>query len=86
MNNAKILIVDDDADFASAIRAILESENYTVIIASGAAEGMETIKKDKMIRSLQAYLDNKKTEKKELIKESETDGGKSILDESNILE
>jgi len=47
MNNAKILIVDDDADFASAIRAILESENYTVITASDRAEGMEKIRTEK---------------------------------------
>jgi CheY-like chemotaxis protein len=47
MNNAKILIVDDDADFASAIRAILESENYTVIMASDAVEGMEKIRTEK---------------------------------------
>jgi CheY-like chemotaxis protein len=47
MNNAKIIIVDDDADFASAVRAILESKNYTVITASDAAEGMEKIRTEK---------------------------------------
>jgi CheY-like chemotaxis protein len=47
MNNAKILIVDDDVDFASAIRAILESENYAVVTASGTAEGMEKIRTEK---------------------------------------
>ena len=47
VKRTKILIVDDDADFASAIRAILESENYTVITASDTAEGMEKIRTEK---------------------------------------
>ena len=47
MDNAKILIVDDDPDFASAVRTILESKHYTVITASDAAEGMEKIRTEK---------------------------------------
>lgn len=47
---------------------------------------LETLKNTKMIKGLEAYLDTQETEKKELIKESQEDGNKSILDETNILE
>jgi CheY-like chemotaxis protein len=47
MKGGKILIVDDDADFASAIQAILENANYTVITASDRTEGMEKIRTNK---------------------------------------
>lgn len=44
MENAKIVIVDDDLDLSNALKAILESENYNVITASERTEGMEKIK------------------------------------------
>lgn len=47
MDNAKILVVDDDADFTAAIEAVLESRQYTVITAFSKAEGMEKIRAEK---------------------------------------
>jgi CheY-like chemotaxis protein len=37
---AKILIVDDDADFAASTRMVLESQNYQVILAGNGDEGL----------------------------------------------
>ena len=47
MDNAKILVVDDDADFTAAIQAVLESRQYTVVTAPSKAEGMEKIRAEK---------------------------------------
>ncbi len=47
MENAKILIVDDDLDLTKALQVTLESENYTVVTAADRAEGMEKIRTDK---------------------------------------
>lgn len=47
MQNATILIVDDDADFVNAVKIILENENYTVITAASRTEGMEKIRAEK---------------------------------------
>ena len=47
MENAKILIVDDDLDFTKALQTILESERYTVITAVDRIEGMEKIRSEK---------------------------------------
>ena len=44
MENTKILIVDDDADFVAIVRTILEAKQYTVVSASDPTEGMEKIK------------------------------------------
>jgi CheY-like chemotaxis protein len=44
MENTKILIVDDDADFVAIVKTILEAKQYTVISASDPTEGMEKIK------------------------------------------
>ncbi|MHC4635868.1 MAG: response regulator transcription factor [Planctomycetota bacterium] len=44
MENAKILIVDDDLDLTKALKVTLESENYSVVTASDRMEGMEKIK------------------------------------------
>ncbi|HDZ69128.1 MAG TPA: response regulator, partial [Phycisphaerales bacterium] len=44
MENAKILIVDDDQDITEALQAILESEQYTVLTAADKTEGMEKIR------------------------------------------
>jgi DNA-binding response OmpR family regulator len=47
MENAKILIVDDDPDLTKALKATLESKNYIVITASNSSEGMDKISTDK---------------------------------------
>ncbi len=47
MENAKILIVDDDQDITEALQAILESEQYTVLTAADRTEGMEKIRTNK---------------------------------------
>ena len=47
MENAKILIVDDDLDLTKALKVILESESYSVVTASDQKEGMEKIKAER---------------------------------------
>ncbi len=47
MENAKILIVDDDPDITKVLQTILESEQYTVITAADRTEGMEKIRINK---------------------------------------
>ncbi len=47
MENAKILIVDDDLDFTKALQVTLESEQYTVVTAADRTEGMEKIRAEK---------------------------------------
>ena len=47
MENAKILIVDDDPDYVNVLKTILESEQYTVVTASDRTEGMEKIRTEK---------------------------------------
>ncbi|MHC4186990.1 MAG: response regulator [Planctomycetota bacterium] len=47
MENATILIVDDDNDLTEAIKATLETQQYTVITAANRVEGMEKIKTEK---------------------------------------
>ena len=44
MENAKILIVDDDLDLTKALKTTLESEQYSVVIAADRTEGMEKVK------------------------------------------
>jgi len=43
MNRAKILVVDDDADFLEAMKAILVGASYGVVTASNASEGKQKI-------------------------------------------
>jgi DNA-binding response OmpR family regulator len=47
MENAKILIVDDDPDLTKALQVTLESKQYTVITAADRTKGMEKIKSNK---------------------------------------
>ena len=47
MENAKILIVDDDLDLTKALKVTLESENYSVSTASDSIEGMEKVKAER---------------------------------------
>jgi len=44
MENAKIVVVDDDEDIRESLQAILESKDYKVVTAADKNEGMETIK------------------------------------------
>ncbi len=44
MEKAKILVVDDDADYIYLVKTILESEQYTVVTAGDKTEGMEKIR------------------------------------------
>lgn len=43
MPGNKILIVDDDVDFAQGIRAVLEANHYAVFHAASKREGLEMI-------------------------------------------
>ncbi len=47
MENAKILIVDDDPDLTVVLKTVLEGESYVVDTAPGRAEGMEKLRVDK---------------------------------------
>ncbi len=47
MENAKIMVVDDDLDFTNVLKTILESELYTVVTAADRTEGMEKIRINK---------------------------------------
>ncbi|MHC4216267.1 MAG: response regulator, partial [Planctomycetota bacterium] len=47
MENAKILIVDDDQDLRESLAAILEGRDYLVSTAGGREEGMEKIRADR---------------------------------------
>ncbi len=47
MENAKILIVDDDLDITKALQTTLESKQYTVVTAADRTEGMEKISTEK---------------------------------------
>jgi CheY-like chemotaxis protein len=47
MAEEKILIVDDDPDITKAMKAALVSEGYSVMCASGTAEGMDILKTQK---------------------------------------
>ena len=44
---AKILLVDDDPDFISATRTILESKPYEVIVAQEGEEGLRKAREEK---------------------------------------
>jgi two-component system alkaline phosphatase synthesis response regulator PhoP len=43
----KILLVDDDADFVEATKAILETRPYEVIVASNGDEGLRKAREEK---------------------------------------
>ena len=42
-----ILCVDDDKDFLDSVRTILETNNYTVVSASSAEDGLKVYKESK---------------------------------------
>jgi len=43
MEKKKILLVDDDVDFAEATKLILESKSYDVVIAHDGQEGLKKV-------------------------------------------
>ena len=47
MANEKILIIDDDEDYRTSIRTLLESHNYSVVEASSGKEGLEKLTQEK---------------------------------------
>ena len=47
MENAKILVVDDDQDIRDSLQAILEGRQYRVSTAGDRDEGMDKIKGEK---------------------------------------
>jgi len=47
MENAKIIVVDDDQDIRDSLQAILEAKQYNVITAADKDEGMKKIKAER---------------------------------------
>jgi len=47
MAQGKVLIVDDDLDISKAIKAVLNSEGYTVSCAGSSEEGMQALASQK---------------------------------------
>lgn len=47
MENIKILVVDDDQDIRDSLRALLESQQYSVITAADFEEAREKMKTEK---------------------------------------
>ena len=47
MDEAKILIVDDDPDITEAMRVVLENKNYKVSNVDGIEPAMESLKESK---------------------------------------
>jgi DNA-binding response OmpR family regulator len=47
MENAKIVVVDDDQDIRDSLQVILEGKQYTVVTAADKTEGMEKIRAEK---------------------------------------
>jgi two-component system, OmpR family, alkaline phosphatase synthesis response regulator PhoP len=43
MRGKKILLVDDDADFVEAIKLILESKSYDVVVSYDGKEGLKKV-------------------------------------------
>lgn len=47
MENAKIMVVDDDPGIRDSLQTILESHQYTVITAGDRTEGMDKIRTER---------------------------------------
>ena len=47
MENAKIVVVDDDPDVRDTLQVILQGKQYSVTTAADKTQGMETIKTEK---------------------------------------
>jgi hypothetical protein len=78
------------ADPLGKLRSVSDKERKSPLTGrfkNNSPLSLETIKRDKMIISLNSYLEkNIKKEKKDLINESDFERTKSIMDEENILE
>ena len=46
-NTGKVLIIDDDLDFANCARLALERRGHAVLVANGGVEGVETAKRER---------------------------------------
>ena len=46
MAGEKILIIDDDPDIVEAMRVVLESKNYQIVIAKNGEEGLKKVKSE----------------------------------------
>lgn len=46
-NRPKILIIDDDPDIVEAMKVVLESEKYQVVIANSGGQGLKKVKQEK---------------------------------------
>lgn len=46
MSAGKLLVIDDDRDYRDSVRALLESEGFTVIEASSGDEGLRLLLED----------------------------------------
>jgi two-component system, OmpR family, alkaline phosphatase synthesis response regulator PhoP len=44
---AKILLVDDDADFVASTKMVLESEHYKVLVANNGNEGLRKAREER---------------------------------------
>jgi len=44
---AKVLIIDDDSDFRTAVRSLLESHGYSVLEAASGHEGLQMVLEQK---------------------------------------
>lgn len=47
MQEAKILIIDDDPDISEAMTVVLESKNHQISVARNSQEGMEKLQSDR---------------------------------------
>lgn len=47
MKNKKILMVDDDVDFCAAVKILLESMAYEVILAHDGKEGLDKVRTER---------------------------------------
>ncbi len=47
MGKAKILVVDDDPDFVSYTRTVLEAEDYDVVSAGNSDQGLRVLAQEK---------------------------------------
>jgi len=41
--SVKVLVIDDDSDFRTAVKSLLESHNYSVLEASSCHEGLQKV-------------------------------------------
>ncbi len=46
MAGERILIIDDDPDIVEAMRVVLESKNYQIVIAKNGEEGLKKVKSE----------------------------------------